>query len=257
VVADNQQVETIQKRLKTEDFAKVARTASADEETAKEGGAIGWTPRLVISDIDVLLFGLDINEVSDPISAKEGAYLIRITQRTADKARVQAILAKDFSAALNAKRRLESGASFDTLATELNTDPQLRASRGDLGLLGRGDRGGIFDIHIGGMPLNTVSEPINRVNQTIFYMVSQRTQALEVSEKNLEQLKTRALEGWLRREWDANRVNYCPKSPDDCFSNLDVDKALGEIGDVSRTKFEESATATAQARLRGNNQSPF
>lgn len=256
VVGDQTQVEAIQKRLKTEEFSKVARTASVDEETAKEGGAIGWTPRLVINDLDTLFFGLELNHLSDPISAKEGVYIIRITQRTGDKARIQAILAKDFASAQEAKRRVENGTPFETVAAEVATDPQLRAGRGDLGLIGPGDRGGIFDLYIAGIPLNTITEPVNRINQTVFYMISQRTQALEVSEKNLEVLKTRALEAWLRREWDSGRINYCPKSPDDCFSNLDVDKALGEIGDVSRTKFEDSATATAQARQRGS-QSPF
>ena len=257
VINGQERVEAVQKRLKTEDFAKVARTESFDETTAKEGGTLGWTPRLVIQDMDILFFGLDINQVSDPISAKDGVYVIRITQRTGDNARIQAIITKDFQAAQDAKRRIENGATFDAVAAEVNSDPQLRASRGDLGLVGIGDRGGIFDLYIRGIALNTVSDPVSRLEQTVFYMVSERTPALEVAEKNLEQLKTRALESWLRREWDANKVNYCPKSPDDCFSNLDVDKALDQTGDVSRTKFEEAATATAVARQRGNNPSPF
>jgi parvulin-like peptidyl-prolyl isomerase len=156
------------------------------------------------------------------------------------------------------KERVEKGASFDELAAQVSTDPALRSKRGDLGVVSAGERGGVFDSMLRGLPLNKASDPLSTADGTVYLMVSERTQAQEVSEKNLGTLKTRALEAWLRREWDANSVNYCPKSEDDCFSNVKVDRALAQTGDVSRTKFEQAATATATARQRGNQpQLPF
>ncbi len=250
-VRDLQKIDEIQKRLKSgEDFSRVARQLSDDEETRDEGGQVGWVPRLVYTEFDQMLFGIPEGGTSDLLQAPQGVYIVRLVERRDDKARLQAILLEDGKTARTVADRLEKGADFSELAAQASSDPELRARRGDLGLVGIGDRGGIFDGIIRGIPPNEPSDPQSTADGTVVLMVTDRTQALEVAEKNLGVLKTRALEAWLRREWDSSRVNYCPKSDTDCFSNVKVDRALVQAGDVSRTKFEQAATATAVARTR-------
>ncbi len=259
-IRDLQKTDQIQKGLKEgEPFSKLARQLSDDEDTKNEGGELGWTPRLALQEFDDLLFGLAAGQVSDAVQAPEGLYLARITERLdVDKARLQVILLEDAKTARDVKERIDKGASFDELAGQVSADPALRSKRGDLGVVTAGERGGVFDSALRGLPLNKVSDPLSTADGTVYLMVSNRAQAQEVAETNLGTLKTRALEAWLRREWDANSVNYCPKSEDDCFSNVKVDRALAQTGDVSRTKFEQAATATATARKRGGqSQLPF
>ena len=243
---DQQRVQDIQSRLELgESFSRVARQLSEDEETRLEGGALGWTPRLVMSGLDELLFGLDIGQVSDPIFTDDGVYVIRILSRVADEAHLQAVVFDGGAEAREAIRSLDVGQRFESLGGGLVIDRLVKVGEFD----------GVFDIQIAGLPVGEVSDPISEVNGTLFLMISERTTAREIDESHIDALKTRQLETWLRREWDANHINYCPGGEDDCFSNLKVDKAIGQAGNVSRTKFEQAATATAKARQ--NPQSPL
>ena len=72
----------------------------------------------------------------------------------------------------------------------------------------------------------------------------------------LTPLKTRALEAWLRREWCQSDITDGPQE-DNCFSNVKGDKALAQLKDISKTKFEDAATATAVARSRGSQPNLF
>lgn len=250
-VADADADKVADRLKKGEEFASVARKVSTDEDSREKGGEVGWTPRLVFKDIDTLLFGLRPGQVSDPVQTDKGWWLIRLVDRVGDKARLQGILVNDGTTARDVEKRIETGLAFADAAAQLSTDQGVRASRGDLGLVSPGDFGGAFDTLISGIPLKKVSDRISTTDGTMWVMVTDRTSAREVSDKSLDTLKTRALEDWIRREWDANKVNYCPKSPTDCFSNTKVDRALAQIRDVSLTKEQENATATAQAVERG------
>lgn len=248
-----QAADDVKKRLATgEEFASVARKLS-EHQSQDDGGEVGWAPRVVFKELDDLLFGLAEGATSEPLTTGDGVYLVRLLERQGEKARLQAILVKDLAAARDMDSRLKAGASFADLSAQFSVDPALRAARGDLGLVGVGDRGDAFDRLIRGLELDKV-EQVDTADGTYFLKVTGRTEAGEVSEANLEILKTRALEVWLRREWDANSVNYCPRRPDDCFSNTDVDRALAQIENVSLTKTEKAVTATAQAAAQGQSQ---
>ncbi|MEE9285895.1 MAG: peptidylprolyl isomerase [Dehalococcoidia bacterium] len=251
-ITDLQKADEAQRRLEAgETFSRVARQLSDDADLQAKGGAVGWTPRLVLADFDLLLFGLDVGETSAPFPTDDGWYIVRLVERVGDQARLQAMLLDTGAAARQARDRLDTGARFEDLAAELSIDSDLRDKRGDLGLVSVGDFDGHFDVLTQGLPVGELSDPLSTANGTVYLMVSERTPVRAVSEDDLRVLKTRALETWLRREWDRSNISYCPRD-DDCFSNVKVDKALREIGDVSKTKFEQSATATAVARDRGS-----
>ena len=256
-VNDLQRADEAQQRLQNgESFSRVARQLGNPGELSSSGGEVGWTPRRFFAEYDLLLFGLDIGETSLPIFTDEGWYVVRLVARVDEQARLQAILVEDSAAARAARDRLESGARFEELSAEISIDPDLRAKRGDLGLVGVGDFGGAFDLLIRGMALNELSDPLSTVDGTVLLMVTERAPVREVIEEKLTTLKTRALEAWLRREWDQSNISYCPQE-DNCFSNVKVDKALAQIKDISKTKFEDAATATAVARSRGSQPNLF
>ena len=259
---DQQDVTEVQERLaRGEDFASVARSLSDDRDTRADGGEVGWTPRLVYNNFDTELFGLREGQVSRPLKTDDGYYLVRLLERVDDKARLQAILVEDFDAAREVDRRLDTGSSFGDLAAQVSIDPELRASRGDLGLVGVEDRGGIFAQLIRGVELGEVIGPTGgqdlRGRRGVFFlMVADRAAAREVSDDNLSTLKTRALEEWLSTEQDLNNINACPGSLNNCFGSVKVTRALAEIKDISLTKFLQGATATAVAE-REQERRPF
>lgn len=254
-VADQQAAGQVSQRLANGDpFERIARDASTDS-TAPQGGVLGWTPRLVFFDYADFLFGLDVGEVSAPIPGDNGFYVIRLIERVNDQARLRGIFVKDVQAAQAVSQRLDRGELFEEVAASAaNLDAELRGKRGDMGLVSVGAYKGIFDSSIRGSELNKVTEALSDPagSGLIFLKVSQRADAVEVSDANLQVLKQRALEAWLRREQANNRVNFCPAGEDNCFGSKKVEKLMREIGDVSFTKFQEQLTATAVAASRQN-----
>lgn len=248
-VAD-QDADSVERKLAAGNrFDVVARTHSIDVGSRDAGGEVGWVPRLVEKDLDLLLFGLRTGELSDPVSNPSGGWwLIRILQRTGDGgAQIRGVLVPSGAEAREVRRRVDSGESLEDLAKELSVHEASKSTGGLLGTVSVGDFDGAFDLEIEGIPLNTVSERLGTQGGVRWIKVTARTSAIEVAEDNLDVLKTRQLEDWLLRERDRNLVNYCPGSSDNCFSNLKVNKALTQIRDVSKTDVEDSATATAVA----------
>jgi len=254
----DQSIATVEGRLKDgEPFSRVARELSQDEESRRRNGAVGWLPRLVMLDQDLLLFGLAEGEISDAFSTDEGAYIIRLIEKIDDDgARLHAILVEDFSAGRDALRSLDTGIGFQELSAEISIDPELRAKRGDLGVVRVGDFDGIFDPFIRGLPIGEYSPTISTMGSTMILMVSERSPAVEVSDENIEKLEGRALEAWLSEQTAKNTVSYCPDGDDNCFGSKKVNRALSQLADTSKTKFEQQATATAEAR-RSLNQNPL
>lgn len=240
------------------DFAKIALQYSTDQESRADGGRLGWVPRTVHQRFDEYLFGLDVGELSNPIQAEDGEYyMVRLTRRIdVDTAELHAIKVPDLSAAREIRNQLE-GRRFEDLAAEISTDPDLRAARGNLGVVAAGDFDGLFDEVIHGLAIGELSSPIAEGAGSRYIMVSARTSAREIDEENLDTLKTRALETWLSREWDANRIEYCPGGPDNCFGSVKVDIVLSDIDDISLTRAQEHLTATAVAQREASSQNPF
>ncbi len=240
-----------------EDFSVLARKFSTERNAKENAGALGWVPRLVLKDLDLALFGLRIGEISDPYKTDEGWWLIRIDQRTDEGAFVHGILVDASATARDVKRRVESGSAFENAVAEFSIHQESKDRGGDLGLIKIGDRSGDFDLLIRGIALDEVSERIGTSDGTVWLKVTARTGAKEIDDDGLNVLKTRRLEDWLLRERDANLVNYCPGSPDNCFSNTKVDRALQQIRDISLTRVQEGATATAVAIRKAQQQPRF
>ena len=240
------------------DFAKIALQFSVDQESRADGGRLGWIPRTAHLRYDNFLFGLDVGELSQPIQAEDGEYyVVRLTRRIdVETAELHAIKVPDVRTARDVRDQLEA-ARFEDLSAEISTDPDLRAARGSLGIVTAGDLDGLFDEIIRGLAIGEVSPPVTEGTGSQYIMVSERTSAREVDADNLDTLKTRALETWLSREWDANRIEYCPGGSDNCFGSIKVDKVLSDIDDISLTRAQELLTATAVAQRQASSQNQF
>ena len=240
------------------DFAKIALQFSVDQESRADGGRLGWIPRTAHLRYDNFLFGLDLGELSQPIQAEDGEYyVVRLTRRIdVETAELHAIKVPDVRTARDVRDQLEA-ARFEDLSAEISTDPDLRAARGSLGIVTAGDLDGLFDEIIRGLAIGEVSPPVTEGTGSQYIMVSERTSAREVDADNLDTLKTRALETWLSREWDANRIEYCPGGSDNCFGSIKVDKVLSDIDDISLTRAQELLTATAVAQRQASSQNQF
>jgi parvulin-like peptidyl-prolyl isomerase len=240
------------------DFAKIALQFSVDQESRANGGRLGWIPRTAHLRYDDFLFGLDVGELSQPIQAEDGEYyVVRLTRRIdVETAELHAIKVPDVRTARDVRDQLEA-ARFEDLSAEISTDPDLRAARGSLGIVTAGDLDGLFDEIIRGLAIGEVSPPVTEGTGSQYIMVSERTSAREVDADNLDTLKTRALETWLSREWDANRIEYCPGGSDNCFGSIKVDKVLSDIDDISLTRAQELLTATAVAQRQASSQNQF
>ena len=240
------------------DFAKIALQFSVDQESRADGGRLGWIPRTAHLRYDDFLFGLDVGELSQPIQAEDGEYyVVRLTRRIdVETAELHAIKVPDVRTARDVRDQLEA-ARFEDLSAEISTEPDLRAARGSLGIVTAGDLDGLFDEIIRGLAIGEVSPPVTEGTGSQYIMVSERTSAREVDADNLDTLKTRALETWLSREWDANRIEYCPGGSDNCFGSIKVDKVLSDIDDISLTRAQELLTATAVAQRQASSQNQF
>ena len=240
------------------DFAKIALQFSVDQESRANGGRLGWIPRTAHLRYDDFLFGLDVGELSQPIQAEDGEYyVVRLTRRIdVETAELHAIKVPDVRTARDVRDQLEA-ARFEDLSVEISTDPDLRAARGSLGIVTAGDLDGLFDEIIRGLAIGEVSPPVTEGTGSQYIMVSERTSAREVDADNLDTLKTRALETWLSREWDANRIEYCPGGSDNCFGSIKVDKVLSDIDDISLTRAQELLTATAVAQRQASSPNQF
>ena len=240
------------------DFAKIALQFSVDQESRANGGRLGWIPRTAHLRYDDFLFGLDVGELSQPIQVEDGEYyVVRLTRRIdVETAELHAIKVPDVRTARDVRDQLEA-ARFEDLSAEISTDPDLRAARGSLGIVTAGDFDGLFDEIIRGLAIGEVSPPVTEGTGSQYIMVSERTSAREVDADNLDTLKTRALETWLSREWDANRIEYCPGGSDNCFGSVKVDKVLSDIDDISLTRAQELLTATAVAQRQASSPNQF
>lgn len=125
----------------------------------------------------------------------EQVHLYMIAQRTVEDAR-------------EVKQRLEAGESFFGLARELNVDEELREQSGELGWYPRYalpdniSRAAFDELDIG-----QYSEPLV-VNQQFaaIVVVTEREDAKEIDERNLQMLKSNVLERWLRDELPHHKI---------------------------------------------------
>lgn len=75
-------VELIQNRLKTEDFATVAKEVSADTASAQKGGDLGFFSRgRMVEEFEAAAFSLEPGVISEPIQTQYGYHIIRVEEK--------------------------------------------------------------------------------------------------------------------------------------------------------------------------------
>ncbi|MDO8688686.1 MAG: peptidylprolyl isomerase [Dehalococcoidia bacterium] len=65
-----------------EDFAKVAQEVSLDQQSADNGGDLGWTPRgLMDQNLEDAVFSANVGELGGPIEASQGYVVFLVSER--------------------------------------------------------------------------------------------------------------------------------------------------------------------------------
>jgi parvulin-like peptidyl-prolyl isomerase len=68
------------------DFAQVAEEQSTDQQTAPNGGDLGWfPPGVMVDEFDEVIFGLDVGEISEPFQTDFGWHIATVTDRDDDR----------------------------------------------------------------------------------------------------------------------------------------------------------------------------
>jgi parvulin-like peptidyl-prolyl isomerase len=68
------------------DFAEVAEEQSTDQQTAPNGGDLGWFPRgVMVEEFDEVIFELEPGEVSEPFQTDFGWHIATVTDREEDR----------------------------------------------------------------------------------------------------------------------------------------------------------------------------
>jgi peptidyl-prolyl cis-trans isomerase SurA len=87
----------IAKRLKKEDFAKVASETSEDNAAKETGGYVGWlTGQMAVYELEKIMYELPVGKISEPVRTSYGYHIIKVLGRrpAAGKVQVAHILKK-------------------------------------------------------------------------------------------------------------------------------------------------------------------
>lgn len=116
-----------------EDFAELARTYSADEATAADGGALGvFGPEEMVPEFANAVFSLTPGEISDPVRTDYGFHIVRLETRQAAETQDLSEVEADIRAQIQQEKSAER-------LNELVIELEGRApGAGDLEDLGRG-----------------------------------------------------------------------------------------------------------------------
>ncbi|MBI5417909.1 peptidylprolyl isomerase, partial [Candidatus Poribacteria bacterium] len=119
------------------DFKETAKKYSEDPR-ANEGGDLGFFRRGdMIPEFEDTLNKLKVGEFSEPIRTRYGYHIIFVEEKKInpreEEVRANHILVKSENEALEIKKQLNSGSSFEQIAREKSLDPLSREKGGDLG----------------------------------------------------------------------------------------------------------------------------
>ncbi|MBI4308412.1 MAG: peptidylprolyl isomerase [Chloroflexi bacterium] len=208
ILTSNDKLSQVQSELKKgTEFTAISKQLSADPDLQEKEGDYGWTPAGVTPELDDTIFGLQPNNISQPIETKDGVFILKGVQRSGDRAHVLALKAADKDKAQDALSKYrQNNEDFAAIFSEFNTDPQLKEKNGDLSLVEKGYQGGAFDETLFGLPIGKVGEPVGSARGIYFVKVVERAEARRIDENRRDVLKTRALEKWLLDERKKNKV---------------------------------------------------
>lgn len=112
--ASLQEVRGINEELKAgADYEKLAKQVSQDQQTAEQGGLLGWIKRgQVVKVFEDAAFSLKKGQVSEPILSNYGWHIIKLNDKKADSAEVSHILIRIDSSSETIDRARESAVLF-------------------------------------------------------------------------------------------------------------------------------------------------
>lgn len=208
ILASNERLAQVQDELKKgTDFKRISKQLSTDQDLQDREGDYGWTPVGVVPELDDDVFGLQPGNISAPVETKDGVFILKTVERTGDRVRVLAMKVADKDKAQDALSKYrDANEEFSVAFNQFNTDSDLKAKNGDLGLVEKGYKGGVFDDVLFGLPIGKVSDPVGTAQGIYFIRVVERAEARRIDTKRLDVLKTRALEKWLLEQRKLNKV---------------------------------------------------
>jgi parvulin-like peptidyl-prolyl isomerase len=130
------------------DFLTLAQTYGVEQITKEKGGDLGWLPKgltarvLGLQDASVLekvAFSTENGTISKPVYDPNivkgtGYWLVKLEEKDAEKSlHARIILLGSEADAIQAKKRLDNGEDFATLAKEISMDDATKADGGDIG----------------------------------------------------------------------------------------------------------------------------
>ena len=232
ISARRSRAEDALKQLKDgKDFAQVAAGYS-DASDALAGGSLGWRAhgRLPTVFADVVPT-LKAGETSGILKSANGFHIVKVLEERAtggktivDQTRARHILIKvneivseaDAKARIDRiKDRIDRGAKFDDLA-KLNSEDLSASKGGDLGWLSPGATVGEFELAMGKLPLDGVSEPVRTSFGWHLIQVLERRKEDITLEKSREAARSairsrkseESYQDWLRQLRDRAYVEY-------------------------------------------------
>lgn len=153
------------------DFATVASSFSEDRATASRGGDWGWKSLADLSpDIATVASQLTPGQTAPPFRTRDGFILLRLEEKRGERVRLRSILVqlpvtradslRARERALEVRRKLLAGASFDSLARLYSEDPSTADSGGFLGCFMIDGLSEPFRTVVSQMQTGDVSEPV-------------------------------------------------------------------------------------------------
>jgi foldase protein PrsA len=63
-------------------FTELAASYSIIDELSQSGGDAGWVPRGIYTELDDVMFSLEVGNITEPISTESGYYIIKVSEKT-------------------------------------------------------------------------------------------------------------------------------------------------------------------------------
>ncbi len=157
--------------IKGGDFADFAKRYSADLNTAKDGGELGWFDKgKLLPEFEKVAFNLNLNEISAPVETPFGFHIIQTLEKSASSVRTRHILFKlgqstedqDVAKKIlkDLKNRFEEGESFEELAKKFSDEKESRGFGGMIGKLPLDEIPASIKTVVDNLKEGEVSEPL-------------------------------------------------------------------------------------------------
>lgn len=145
-------IQSIQKRLEKEDFAKVAKEVSEDQSAEENKGYLGWVSAFrTVYPFETMAYNTPVGKISKPVRSSFGYHILKVHARRNSPGEILVSHIMRFTAQddneknLKAKasidsiyQRIQSGDDFGKLASDLSEDRGSATKNGELPWFGTG-----------------------------------------------------------------------------------------------------------------------